>query len=407
MFHWWLVKRFVLTDRRLLTPPAMMSVIGMALGVASLSVAMGVVAGFELTLKTAIIDVFGDVMVVSKGSKEQYVEPMIQKIKAIAPEAELFTPFVTLEGIVVASGKLSGVIIQGFDPKTVEKVLNIRSRIVTGEFSLGEENGVPRALVGKALAKRYGLKIGEPFKIVLPTPSRSNSADFSPKVMTFVLKGVLDLGKIEFDERYVVTDLKSAQDFAGFGENFSGLRLKLRDSGAAIDVSRRLQAELGPSFWTKAWPEVESNLFRAVSFERIAIFIVILTMVVVASFNIASNLFVSVLKRTSDIAILRALGFTQNDVKRIFVMHGMMIGALGASAGVTLGLLLCWGFVEIQKYVVIMPAETYKVDHVGVDIRPFEIIGIVVASLLICFMSTYWPARKGSQLDPVEGLRYE
>ncbi|MEK7354920.1 MAG: ABC transporter permease, partial [Bdellovibrionota bacterium] len=155
MFHWWLVKRFVLTDRRLLTPPAMMSVIGMALGVASLSVAMGVVAGFELTLKTAIIDVFGDVMVVSKGSKEQYVEPMIQKIKAIAPEAELFTPFVTLEGIVVASGKLSGVIIQGFDPKTVEKVLNIRSRIVTGEFSLGEENGVPRALVGKALAKRY------------------------------------------------------------------------------------------------------------------------------------------------------------------------------------------------------------------------------------------------------------
>lgn len=385
----------------------MMSVIGMALGVASLSVAMGVVAGFELTLKTAIIDVFGDVMIVSKGSKEQFLEPIVQKVKAIAPEAKTFTPFVTLEGIVVSNGKLSGVIIQGFDAKTVEKVLNIRSRIVNGSFSLGDENGIPRALVGKALAKKYGFKVGETFKVVLPTPSRSNSAEFSPKVMTFFLTGVLDLGKVEFDERYVVTDIKSAQDFAGFGENFSGIRVKLEDSGAALDVARRLQMQLGPAFWTKAWPEVESNLFRAVSFERIAIFIVILTMVVVASFNIASNLFVSVLKRTSDIAILRALGFSKNDVKKIFVIHGMMIGTIGAIAGVTLGLLLCVAFVQIQKYWVIMPAETYKVDHVGVDIRPIEIIGIVLSSLLICFMSTYWPARKGSNLDPVEGLRYE
>ncbi|MES2962475.1 MAG: FtsX-like permease family protein [Bdellovibrionota bacterium] len=407
MFHWWLVKRFVLTDRRLLTPPTMMSVIGMALGVASLSVAMGVVSGFELTLKTAIIDVFGDVMVVSKGSREQYLEPIVQKVKAIAPETKTYTPFVTLEGIVVANGKLSGVIIQGFDPKTVEKVLNIGSRVVSGKFSLGSDEGVPRALVGKALAKRYGLKVGETFKVVLPTPSRSNSAEFTPKVMSFVLSGILDLGKVEYDERYVVTDIKSAQDFAGFGENFSGIRIKLDDSNKALEVAKRLQMQLGPAFWTKAWPEVESNLFRAVSFERIAIFIVILTMVVVASFNISSNLFVSVLKRTADISLLRTLGFTQKDIKKIFMMHGMLIGTLGAIGGVTLGLLLCAAFIEIQKHWVIMPAETYKVDHVGVDIRPLEIVGIVVASLLICFMSTYWPARKGAQLDPVEGLRYE
>lgn len=385
----------------------MMSVIGMALGVASLSVAMGVVSGFELTLKTAIVDVFGDVMIVSKGSREQYLEPIVQKVKSIAPEAKTFTPFVTLEGIVVSSGKLSGVIVQGFDPKTVEKVLNVRSRVVSGRFALGDEGGTPRALVGKALAKRYDLKVGQPFKVVLPTPSRSNSADFSPKVMTFVLEGVLDLGKVEFDERYVVTDIKTAQDFAGIGENFSGVRIKLDDSGKALDVSRRLQMQLGPAFWTKAWPEVESNLFRAVSYERIAIFIVILTMVVVASFNIASNLFVSVLKRTSDIAILRALGFTRTDVKKMFVMHGMMIGGIGAIAGVTLGLLLCAAFVEIQDHWVIMPAETYKLDHVGVDIRPLELFGIVFASMLICFVSTYWPARKGANLDPVEGLRYE
>ena len=408
MFHLWLVRRFVFSDRRLLTPAGFMSILGMALGVASLLVAMGVVSGFEQTLRTAIIDVFGDVMLVHKGEKVQSLEAMLGEIKKIAPEAKTFTPFVELEGIVVGHGQLSGVIIQGFDPETVEKVLNLRTHIVRGEFKLGPgEGGVPRALIGKTLAKKYALEIGQGFKAVLPTPSKTNASEFAPKIMSFIVAGVLDLGKADYDERYVVTDLQAAQEFAGMGENFSGIRIKLENSDSAREVSGRLQSQLGPQYWTKSWPEVENNLFRAVTFERIAIFIIILTIVVVASFNIASNLFVNVLKRTADISILRALGFTRKDVQTVFVLNGLMIGAIGAFSGLLLGLVFCWAFVEVQKYFVILPAETYRIDHIGVELRALDVLAIVGVSMLICLLATLWPARKGAALNPVEGLRYE
>ncbi|MES2856989.1 MAG: ABC transporter permease, partial [Bdellovibrionota bacterium] len=118
MFHFWLVHRFVSTGRRLLNPAAIISLAGMAIGVASLTVAMGVVSGFEQTLRTAIIDVFGDIMLVKKGDKAQNLEQIIERVKKLAPEAEHFTPFVQLEGVVAGKGKIGGVLVQGIEPST-------------------------------------------------------------------------------------------------------------------------------------------------------------------------------------------------------------------------------------------------------------------------------------------------
>jgi lipoprotein-releasing system permease protein len=132
----------------------MLSLVGMALGVACLTVAMAVVSGYEVTLKTAIIDVFGHIQLVHRGENSQNLEVVISQIKEIAPEVETYTPFVKVEGLVVGGGKLSGIIIQGIDAKTVEKVLHIRDRVIKGEFSFEPRNGLPSALVGKASSRR-------------------------------------------------------------------------------------------------------------------------------------------------------------------------------------------------------------------------------------------------------------
>ncbi len=406
-FHIDLVVRFVASGRRLLNLPSMMALIGMALGVASLTVAMAVVSGYESTLKTSIIDVFGHIMLIKRGDKSETVEKLAMAIKDAAPDAETYTPFVNLEGMIVGGGKLAGVLIQGVDPKSVEKVLQIRDRVIQGQFSFDREKGIPRAMAGKALVKRFGLRLGQPFKVVLPSPSKTDSTGFSPKVQTYVLGGVLDLGKAEYDERTIMTDLRSAQELAGIGENFTGIRIKLRDADRATDASVKIARALGPQYWLMDWTEVNRNLFEAVKIERIAIFFVILIMVIAASFNIASNLFVSVLQKYSNISILRAMGFAKKDVARVFMFQGLFFGIIGTVAGLLLGLLLSAVFVIAQKYVVLMPVEAYKLDKIGVLLRPLDIIMIIIASILVCLISTLVPARRGANLDPVEGLRYE
>lgn len=406
MFHIWLVYRFVTSGRRLLNLPAMLSLIGMALGVASLVAAMGVVSGFENTLKTAIIDVFGDTQILRRVEKNPSIDSLQSRVKELVPDVQTITPFVNLEGLIAREGRIAGVLIQGMDPSTVEKVLKIRPRVVRGEFVLEPKDGVPSALVGKTLAKRFKLEVGDEFKIVLPTPSRTDSTEFTPKLMAFRVRGILDLGKAEYDERYVVTDLRTAQKFGEIGDNISGVRLKLKDSDDARRATSQL-AELGPIYFTMDWTDVNRNLFEAVKIERIVIFLVIMVMVIAASFNISSNLFVSVLQKYGDLSILRAMGFSQRDVIKVYVVQGLFFGLLGTLVGIVLGLLLCVAFVVAQKYVILLPVETYRVDHVGVEIRVLDLLTIVGASALICLLSTLAPALRASKLNPVEGLRYE
>ena len=172
-------------------------------------------------------------------------------------------------------------------------------------------------------------------------------------------------------------------------------------------MARKLNLDLGSSYYISDWTEINKNLMKAAAIERIVIFIVISIIVLVASFNIASNLFVSVLKRYGDISCLRAMGFASIDVQKIFIIQGLMFGLIGTIAGFILGLLLCVVFVVAQKYVILLPQETYRIDHVGIDLRFIDIFAIVGVSIFICFISSFIPARKGASLDPVQGLRYE
>ena len=407
MFHLWLVYRFMTSGRRLLNLTSMMSLIGMALGVAALTVAMGVVSGFEASLKAAVTDVFGHVLIVRRSDKPQTVEGILAKIKKAAPEVETYTPFMTLEGIMAGGGKLSGVVVQGVDPKTVEQVLHIRNRLVHGTFAFGKKDGVSIALVGKALSQRFQLQVGQKFKVILPSPSRSDSTEFTPRVQTYYLGGILDLGKIEYDERFIITDLASAQALAGVGDFFSGIRIRVRDPNKAPAIATRIAHELGNQYWTEDWTEVNKNLLEAIKIEKPVIFFVILIMVIAASFNIASNLFVSVLQKYSDISILRAMGFTAKDVRKVFIFQGLFFGVLGTGAGLALGLALCLAFVIAQKYIILLPPDVYKIDQVGVDLRFWDLLAITGSAFIICLISTLIPARRGARLDPVEGLRYE
>ncbi len=406
MFHAWITLRFILSRKQALSLPSILSLVGMSVGVACLTAAMGVVSGFEATLAKTITDVYGHVLVINRASSPQNIESIVDRIQKAAPEVETYTPFINIEGVIAHNSELSGIVLQGLDPGTVDKVLNLKSRVIRGTFDLEKDGELPKALIGKGLEKRFKIKVGETFQVVLPSPN-STSSNFSPRVQKFILSGVLDLGKNEYDERFIVTSLKSAQTFLGVGDAFSGIRIKLSDRDLAPSVSLKLAQELGNSYWINDWTEVNKNLFEAVQLERIVIFFIILVMVVAAAFNISSQLFVGVLQRFSDISILKAIGATPRDIRVIFTLNGLFFGFVGTVLGIILGFILCGIFLLIQKYFVVMPVDVYKLDSIGVDIRFVDLAAIIGSAMFVCLVSSLMPAIRGSKLNPVEGLRYE
>lgn len=406
-FQLWIVKRLVASGRKLVSLVSILSLVGMTLGVACLVVAMAVTSGFENTLRQAVIDVFGHVLVVRQTDHPQSLEEVVAKMKKIAPSIVAVTPFFQFDGVLAYDKRITGVVVQGLELNSVEKVLNIRSRLTQGKFDFAAGEGPSIAMIGKGIAKKFSLKVGDEFKIVLPSPSKQSATDFSPKVKTFKVGGILDLGKNEYDERYIVTDLKTAQTFAGVGDNFSGIRLRVKDESKASQVSQALSEGLGSMYWTMSWKDVNKNLFEAIGIERVTIFFVLLVMVLAASFNISSNLYVSVLQKYREISIFKAIGFSSSDIRKLFSYHGLLLGFIGIICGIILGLFLCLIFVLAQKYFVILPGDVYRLDNIGIDIRFIDMSAIVGSAILICLFSSLAPAYRGAKLKPVEGLRYE
>jgi lipoprotein-releasing system permease protein len=258
----------------------------------------------------------------------------------------------------------------------------------------------------KRIADRVGLKIGDAFRVVMPIPDAVDPGRFERRVVEFQVRGILDMGRTDWNERMIITTLSAAQKLVKIGDRYSGLLLKFKDIDYARTAAFHLSQQLGSNYLVYDWRDLNENLFEAVQIERPVIFLVVLIIVVVAAFNVSSTLFVNVVQRYADIAILKALGLPQKSILRIFSVQGLFMGGIGLVGGTALGLLLCFAFSALQGALGLTSGAVYKVDAIQVDIRFVDWGVIAVATLLICFLATLAPALRGSKLNPVEGLKY-
>ena len=203
----------------------------------------------------------------------------------------------------------------------------------------------------------------------------------------------------------MVVDLGAAQKLAQISQRVSGVRLRLKSDDLAKPTSEAIRNNLG--YRTRYWFDMNRNLFEAAELEKAVIFFVLLVMVIAASFNISSTLFVSVMRRYGDISILKTMGANRWFIIKLFTSQGLLIGFLGAVLGLILGLGACFGFMWAQKEFGLIPSDIYKLDHVDIEVRFLDLLAIFCASLLICFVATLAPSRRGARMVPVEGLHYE
>lgn len=408
MLQLWLSWKYFKSGGRFLNVTTVLALLGMVLGVSLMVVSMSVVSGYETTLKNAVIDVLGDLVIVKRNGNLNS-EEIHEKILPLVDGYKAYTPYLVGEALIAQKSKLQGVIIEGVDPQTYDKVLRLKSHLKEGKFLFKEVSGneIPPALVGSVLAEKFHLRIGDEFKVVVPEVGSAKASDIRPRLEKFRLVGILNLGQYDYDRRYIMTSLSTVQKIFKQNGKITGIRIKIKDDKKAHALAFKIRSDYMDTYWAQSWWDANITLFKAVDYEKPILFLVLSIIIIAACFNVTSTLLVNVLKRFRDISVLKSLGASPRLLMQVFALQGLYIGFFGSLLGLYGGYLGSKAFVWIQTHYHLFQTDVYKLNGIQVELRMSDLVIIVSMSMFICFLSTLIPARKAARLDAIKGLRYE
>ena len=395
------------------------SVGGVALGVMALIVVIAVMSGFGKDLRDKILGTNSHVVVtnITRTGMEDY-EAIIEKvIKAEGVNAA--APFILNQVMLTYGGNAMGVVVRGLDPELEAGVSDLEKNLVQGSLEMlggpAKSTGKPRRagiILGKELARRLGVQRDDVVSMVAPA-SRVTPMGLIPKIKLFKVVGFFESGMFEYDSSLAFISIYSAQKFFAMKGKVSGIEIRVEDIEQADQVAAEIQHSLGFPYYTRDWMQMNKNLFSALRLEKIVMFIILILIILVAAFNIVSTLFMVVMEKNKEIAILKSMGASRSSIMKIFSYQGLIIGIVGTAVGCVGGFTVVpnlneiVGFIEDLFGITAFPSDVYYLDKIPSDIQYFDSFLIVVFSIVICFLASLYPAWRASRLDPVEGLRYE
>jgi lipoprotein-releasing system permease protein len=273
----------------------------------------------------------------------------------------------------------------------------LRRRIPAGVARL------PGVLVGRELVKQIHLYEGQEVKIISPL-GQATPAGPVPRTKPLRVAGTFFTGMYEYDLKYIYVELGSLQDFLDLGDEVLGIEIRVQDPERTDRVKRAIEERLGAAYRVQDWKELNRSLFAALKLEKIAMFLVLAIVILVASFSIVGNLIMVVVEKTKEISILKTLGASDTGVMRIFIIQGFFIGLVGTVTGVVLGLLSCWA---LDHYGFPLDPDVYYIDKLPIHVEPFAVAAVFAAGILISVIATLYPAYLAARTEVVDGLRYE
>ncbi len=393
------------------------STAGVTLGVMALIVVLAVMTGFEDDLKEKILGTNAHIVVIRSGSPMENYQPVMDKLKGFKG-VEAATPFIYNQ-VMLSSGKnVSGVVLRGIDVATDRQVTRLSKSVVEGSLDrlepvMGEgPDSVPGLLLGKELAKHLNLFVGDKVNVISPM-GNITPLGMMPRMKPFKVAGIFNTGMFEYDSTLAYVSLGQAQSFFDLGDTVTGIQLKVKDVYNTGELSRTINREMGTGFYARDWMQMNKNILFALKTEKIVMFIILTLIVLVAAFGIASTLFMVVMEKTRDIAILKSMGATGTSIMKIFVLEGLIIGIIGTILGVASGLLVALNLEPIVDTVQKVTGQNffskdiYYLDHFPSLVVQSDVILISVTAVLISFLATLYPAWQASRMLPAEALRYE
>lgn len=380
------------------------SIGGVAVGVMALLVVLSVMSGFHLDLQKKILGANAHIIVRDYKGPITHYEEVARTVSAEENVAS-FAPFVLGQVMVSFEKKAHGVFLRGIDPEQEGKTTEILQHIKEGTVNhLNGDSELPGIILGKELAYNLGVFIGDKINIISPI-GEIGPMGMLPKVKPFRVVALFEIGMFEYDSNLVLTHIKPAQEFFNMNDTISGIELRLDDIYKAPAIKESLQGKLGFPYHVMDWMQMNKNLFSALKLEKFAMFIILVLIILVASFNIISNLIMNVIEKSREIAILKAIGATNSGIMTVFMFQGLFIGLIGTTLGVIGGYIL--GYLLNNYEIIKLPADVYYLSRLPVKMKVFDFVIVSLSGIIISFLATIYPAWQAAKLNPVEPLRYE
>lgn len=407
-FEFFVARRYLFSHRKqaFIYVISLMSIIGVALGVAALVVVLGVYNGLTTDMRDKILGANAHGIVLSYIPDAFGKNPGLRDEILRTPGVTGATPFIYTEVMLSSGDGVKGLMLRGVDPRTAPGVLSMLKAIKKGSINgLETGDGTPGIIIGEELAKHIGLGMGSRVNLLSPSGEKTTTG-FQPRIRPFEVAGIFKTGMYEYDSSLAFVTLDAARELLGLDPGFlSGIEITVDDVYRADEITKELTDNIGNPFYARSWMDMNANLFAALKLEKIGMFILLIMVVLIGSFSIVATLVMLVMEKTRDIAVMMSMGATRKMIRRIFMYQGTIIGFVGTMLGYALGLTV--GYLLKRYQFIKLPENVYTLDHLPIIITVPDVLIIGGAAMLLCFLSTLYPARQASRLKPADALRYE
>ena len=409
-FEWLLAMRYLRSRRRegIVSVIAGISFAGIMLGVATLIIVMSVMNGFRTELLSRILGVNGHMFVQGVGTNIMDYDTIAARI-ADVPGVVSVAPLVDGQVMVQSARSAGGALVRGMREADLKNLSIVAESVTAGSLDGLDEGGVA---VGSRLAMSLGLTVGDNITLLSPKGAITPFGT-APKVGSFPIRAIFELGMSEYDASFVFMSLDEARAFFRTYEGVSALEIRLANPDRVNDFVKPISIAAGPCCTTSTWQQRNESFFSALQVERNVMFLILTLILIVASLNIISGLVMLVKDKGRDIAVLRTMGATRGAVMRAFFISGASIGVVGTLAGFLLGLVFCLNIESLRQFLSnlsgteLFSPEVYFLSRMPAEVDPGEVTAVVLMALFLSFAATLYPAWRAASLDPVEALRYE
>jgi lipoprotein-releasing system permease protein len=403
------------------------SIAGITLGVAALIGTLGIMTGFKEDLQAKILGTTSHIVVQDR-TKDGIAgyEALVGQVETV-PHVVAATPFVLRQVLLTSQSGVQGIVLRGIDPTKEVRVTELGKNIKAGRLSdltmsvqapAADKSAAdattnpdpktpvtsahPGIVLGKELSLRLGALVGDHVNVVSPVGPVS-AIGMVPKIRVFTVVAVFESGMFEYDSSLAYIGLEESQKFFNMNHAVTGIEVKVDEIFQAAEIARDIEHAVGFPYWARDWMQLNRNLFSALKLEKTMMFLLLVLITLVASFNIVSTLTMIVTEKQREIAILKAMGATRQAIMRIFMLNGLIIGLTGTVIGIPLGYTFLW---LIENYWT-FDQTVYYISHIPVHVQAVDVVLVSVSAILISFAATLYPSYQAAKLDPAAALRYE
>ncbi len=404
-YTFFIAKRYLLAkkDTSFISVISLISIFGVTIGVAALIVVLSVFNGFNGLVTDILIGFDPHVRILTTKSTASSDIADLKNNLSLQNNIAAQSEFVSGKGMLISKKTTKVIFIKGLETESISKVSGVSSSLIIGTTKFTESSN--EIVIGYSLADKLGIGVDDTVFVVTTAGVQNALSGIAlPQLFSLKVIGIYEARNKDYDGLYAFTSLRTAKQLFAT-KNVQGFDFRLHSIGGTESFVETIQTRFGEKFVVQSWYDLHKDLYSVMQVERWTAFIILTLIIAVASFNLLGSLTMTVIEKTRDIGILKAMGATQKDILSIFRIEGFLVGIFGSLFGLGLGSLICW--LQIEFHLFALDSNVYIIPAIPIEMRAMDLILVPLSALILCSLAAYYPSKRAAQLQPSDAVRWE